>query len=228
MTFLYPLFEKGVSLFLENPFWQTVGFIAMFIIFYAFSIKDDKKLIKVLCASNIFWILHFFLLWNIWALIATIVAMIRLLLSFKYKKSYTAFAFVAFLSLFLWYISYEWYISLFPIIATILASYGFLFLEKTALRIVLIMVSTMWLFYHIQTGSISWIINEVIVQGTLCLTIYRFIYERERFSYDLDNGKISWRDRILAQFKKKPKLRTRIDFWRFAIFRDRRRFETID
>lgn len=228
MTFLYPLFEKGVSLFMENPSWQLVGFFAMFIIFYAFSIKDDKKLIKVLCISNIFWILHFFLLWNIWALIATIVAMIRLLLSFKYKKSYTAFAFVAFLSLFLWYISYEWYISLFPIIATILASYGFLFLEKTALRIVLIIVSTMWLFYHIQTGSISWIINEVIVQGTLCLTIYRFIYERERFSYDLDNGKISWRDRILAQFKKKSKLRTRIDFWRFAIFRDRRRFETID
>jgi len=228
MTFLYPLFEKGVSLFLENPLWQIIGFIAMFIIFYAFSIKDDKKLIKVLCTSNIFWILHFFLLWNIWALIATIVAMVRLLLSFKYRKNLLALLFVSFLSIFLWYFSYEWYISLLPIIATILASYGFLYLEKMGLRIVLIMVSAMWLLYHIKTWSISWVINELVVQGTLCLTIYRFIYEKERFSYDLDNGKITWRNRILAQFKKKPKLRTRIDFWRFAIFRDRRRFETLD
>lgn len=225
MTFLYPLFEKGVSLFMENPLWQFVWFIAMIIIFYAFTIKDDRKLIKILTFSNIFWIAHFYLLGNIWALIATLVAMIRLFLSLKYKRNITALAFVAFLSISLGYISYEWYLSLFPIVATILASYAFFYLEKAGLRIFLMLVSMMWLYYHTQTWSISWVINEVIVLGTLCLTVYRFIYEKERFSYDMDDGKISWRKRILLQFKKKPKLRRRLDFWRFAIFRDRRRFE---
>jgi len=211
---------------MENPFGQAIWFLAMFIIFYAFTIKDDTKLIKVLTLSNVFWIIHFYLLGNIWALIATLVAVIRLFLSLKYKKNLSALLFVSFLSVFLWYFSYEGYISLFPIIATILASYAFFYLEKAALRVFLIIVSTMWLYYHIQTGSISGVINEIIVQFTLCLTIYRFIYEKERFSYDMENGKISWRKRILLQFKRKPKIRQRLDFWRFAIFRDRRRFET--
>ena len=226
MTFLHPLFEKGVSLFMQNPVGQSAGFIAMFIIFYAFTIKNDTKLIKVLCFSNIFWILHFFLLGNTWALIATCVAMVRLFLSLKYKRNLMALLFVAFLSIFLGYFSYEWYISLLPIVATILASYAFFYLEKAALRVFLLAVSTMWLYYHVNTGSISGVINEVVVQFTLCLTIYRFIYEKERFSYDTNTGKISWRKRILLQFKKKPKMRQRLDFWRFAIFRDRRRFES--
>lgn len=228
MTFLYPLFEKGVSLFMENPLGQITWFFAMFIIFYAFTIKDDVKLIKVLSFSNIFWIIHFFLLWNIWALIATCVAMFRLFLSLKYKRNLWALLLVAFLSIFLGYFSYEWYISLFPIVATILASYAFFYLEKTALRIFLLAVSTMWLYYHINTWSISWVINELVVQATLCLTIYRFIYERERFSYNTDTGKINWRKKILLQFKRKPKIRRRLDYWRFSIFRDRKRFEVID
>lgn len=224
MTFLYPLFEKGVSLFLLDPLAQWIGFIAMFIIFYAFSIKDDTKLIKVLCVSNIFWIAHFYFLGNFWALVATLVAMIRLFLSLRYKKHLWALLFVAFLSLFLWYISYEWYISLLPIIATILASYGFFYLEKTHLRILLLSVSSMWLYYHIQTGSISWIINEIVVQITLCLTIYRFIYEKEKYSYDLQTWKISWRKRFLLSIKRKPYAHKRIDFWRFTFLRDKDRF----
>jgi hypothetical protein len=152
--------------------------------------------------------------------------MVRLFLSLKYKRNLMALLFVAFLSIFLGYFSYEWYISLLPIVATILASYAFFYLEKAALRVFLLAVSTMWLYYHVNTGSISGVINEVVVQFTLCLTIYRFIYEKERFSYDTNTGKISWRKRILLQFKKKPKMRQRLDFWRFAIFRDRRRFES--
>ncbi len=225
MTFLYPLFEKGVSLFMENPGWQTVGFIAMFIIFYAFTIKDDTKLIKVLSISNIFWILHFFLLGNIWALIATIVAMIRLFLSLKYKKNTWALLFVAFLSVFLWYFSYEWYLSLIPIIATILASYWFFFLEKIHLRVLLLVVSAMWLYYHTQTWSMSGIINEIVVQWTICLTIYRFIYERERYSYDLESWRVTWKMRFLFTLKKLPRPPQRIDLWRFTFLRDKQRFE---
>lgn len=226
MTFLYPLFEKGVSLFLENPLGQTTWFFAMFIIFYAFTIKDDVKLIKVLTFSNIFWIIHFFLLWNIWALIATVVAMIRLFLSLKYKRNMLALLFVAFLSVFLGYFSYEGGISLIPILATILASYGFFYLERIPLRILLLVVSAMWLYYHLHTGSISWLINEVVVQATLCLTIYRFIYERERYSYDLESGKVTWKMRFLFSFKKLPKVPRRIDLGRFTFMRDRQRFET--
>ena len=228
MTLLYPLFEKGVSLFMENPLGQIIWFVAMFIIFYAFTVKDDTKLIKILSISNIFWVSHFFLLWNTWALIATLLASFRLFLSLKYKRNNWAFGLIAILSIMLWYISFEWLVSLLPITATLIASYWFFYLEKSGLRILLLGISTMWLYYHIQTGSISWVINEIVVQFTLCLTIYRFIYEKERYSYNTDTGKITWRKRILLQFTKKPKLRRRLDYGRFAIFRDRRRFETTE
>jgi len=224
MTFLSPLFDKGVSLFMQDPIGQFVGFVAMFIIFYAFTIKDDVKLIKVLCISNIFWILHFYFLANYWALIATVVAMIRLFLSLRYKKHLWALLFVSFLSVFLGYFSYEWYISLLPILATILASYWFFYLEKSHLRILLLVVSAMWLLYHLNTGSISGVINEVVVQTTLILTIYRFVFEKEKYSYDLETWKISWKKRFLLSIKRKPYAHKRIDFWRLSFLRDKDRF----
>ncbi len=226
MALLYPLFEKGVSLFSQNPSWQTIGFIAMFIIFYAFSIKDDTKLIKVLTLSNIIWVIHFFLLENYWAMIATIVAIIRLFLSLKYKKNISALLFVSSLSIILWYLTYEGYISFIPIISTIIASYWFFYLEKIPLRILLLWISASWLYYHTQTGSISGMINESIVLGTLCLTIYRFIYEREKYSYDLESGKINLKKRFLLQFKKQAKIPRRLNLWRFTFMRDKNRFET--
>ena len=65
MTFLFPLFEKGVSLFMENPLGQSLGFIAMFILFYGFALKDDKQVIRVLIVSNLFWIVHFLMIDNL-------------------------------------------------------------------------------------------------------------------------------------------------------------------
>jgi len=47
--------------------------------------------------------------------------------------------------------SYSDPISILPIIATIAASYGFFFLEKVELRLLLILVSSMWFVYHLET-----------------------------------------------------------------------------
>jgi hypothetical protein len=229
MTFLYPLFEKGVSLFVGNPIGQSVWFIAMGIIFYAFSIKDDKKLVYVLSFSNIFWVIHFFLLGNIWAMLATIVAAIRLALSLRYKKNYMVLAGVALLSLILWFLSYESYLSLIPIVATILASYGFFFLEKIPLRIFLMITSVMWLYYHSQTGSIGGMMNETVVLGTLSITIYRFIFWEEKYHYDIETGEVIYtkKKRFSFRLSLKPKIKAhaRLNFGRMVFLRDKDRFE---
>lgn len=226
MTFLFPLFDKGVSLFLENPSWQIVGFIAMFIIFYAFSVKDDTKLVKLMSISCVFWILHFFLMGNFWALIATSVGLLRLLLSLKYKGNMKVLLFIAILSLILGYMSYEGFISLIPICATLIASYAFFFLEKIPLRLLLQVTSLMWLYYHLQTWSISGVINEIVVQWTLILTIYRFIYAKERYSYDIESWAISIKRKFLQRFRKLPPIPRRLNFGRFIFLRDSDRFET--
>lgn len=214
MTFLHPLFEKGVSLFLSNPVGQGLWFIAMFILFYAFSLTDDKKVVKILIISNFFWIAHFMLLDNLWALFATVIAMIRLLLSLKYKWSFWAMAFVTIASVIAGAIAYSEPVSILPIVATVAASYGFFFLEKVELRMLLLLVSSMWFVYHLETGSISWAINEVIVSITLCVTIYKFQYGEEKRKYI--------RKSIFNILKKRP---TRVDFWRFMYLKDKSRFK---
>lgn len=227
MTFLYPLFQKGVSLFLENPTAQTLWFIAMIIWIAGFLVMDDRKTIKIFIFASVFWILHFIFLWNIAALGATIIWITRLILSLKYQKNVKVLLWVIWISILFWFFSFDWTVlSLLPLIATSIASYWFFFLEKAQLRILLWFVSLMWLTYHLQTWSMSWVTNEIIVQWTIIYSVYKFIFSKERYSYNTDTGKISWRKRILLQFTKKPRIRQRIDFWRFAILRDKRRFES--
>ncbi len=214
MTFLFPLFEKGVSLFMENPLGQSLGFIAMFILFYGFALKDDRQVVKVLIVSNIFWLAHFLMIDNLWALLATAIAMLRLYLSLKYKGSMNAMAFVTIACLVSGIIAYEQPVSILPIVWTIAASYGFFFLEKVPLRMLLLLVSSMWLVYHLETGSISGVINEIIVTITLLITIYRFNYSEEKSIY-LKNS-------IKNILKKRPR---RVDLWRYMYLRDSNRFK---
>jgi len=214
MTFLHPLFQKGVSLFMENPTGQSLGFVAMFILFYAFSLRDDKKVIKFLIISNFFWIAHFLLLDNQGAMYATIIAMIRLWLSLKYKWSVSAMIFVTIASVIAWAIAYSEPVSILPIVATVAASYWFFFLEKVELRMLMLLISSMWFVYHLETWSISGAINEVIVSTTLCITIYKFKYGEERRKYI--------RTSIRNILKKRP---VRVDFWRFIYLKDKERFK---
>lgn len=213
MTFLYPLLEKGVSLFMENPLGQWLWFIAMLILFYWFAQKDDTRVIIILNISNIFWIAHFYMIDNIWALLATLIAMLRLYLSLKYKWSMGAMVFVTLACLISWIFAYSEPVSILPIVATIAASYGFFFLDKVNLRLILLLVSSMWFVYHLETGSISWVINEIIVTITLLITIYRFNYSEEKSIY-LKNS-------IKNIFKKRPQ---RIDLGRYMFLRDKDRF----
>lgn len=214
MTFLYPLFEKGVSLFMEDPLGQSLGFIAMFILFYGFALKDDKQVVRVLIVSNLFWLAHFLMIDNLGAFLATAIAMLRLYLSLKYRWSTNAMIFVTIACLTSGIIAYEEPVSILPIVWTIAASYGFFFLEKVPLRMLLLLVSSMWLVYHLETGSVSWVINEVIVTITLLITIYRFHYSEEKSIY-LKNS-------IKNILKKRPK---RVDLWRYVYLRDSNRFK---
>jgi len=215
MTFLLTLFEKGSSLFLENPVWQLLWFIAMFIGISWYIVTDDRKTIKIFIVSCVFWILHFIYLLNYGALAATVVWLIRLILSLKYQKNISVFMGIIALTIAVWIYSFNGQaISMLPLIATSISSYGFFFLEKLRLRMLLAGVSLMWLFYHLNTGSMSWVANEVIVQGTILYSVYKFATGQEK------------KEKILNRLKRKIwKAPIRANFWRYIFFRDNDRFE---
>lgn len=215
MTFLHPLFQKGVSLFLENPVGQALGFLAMIIGITGFIITDDRKTIKIFIISCVFWILHFIFMHNYGALGATVIGLIRLILSLKYKKSLSLLIAIIAVSLALWIYSFDGkFISMLPLIATGVSSYGFFFLEKIKLRILLAWVSLLWFSYHLNTGSISGIVNEIFVQITIWYSVYKFATWSER------------KEKILERLR--AKIRTpkpKINFWRYIFLKDRERFE---
>lgn len=215
MTFLLTLFEKGSSLFLENPVWQILGFIAMFVGISGYLVTDDRKTIKIFIVSCVFWILHFIYLVNYGALAATSVGLIRLILSLKYQKNISVFMWIIALTIAVGIYSFNGQaLSMLPLLATSISSYGFFFLEKIKLRILLAWVSLMWLTYHLNTWSMSGVLNEIIVQGTILYSVYKFATGHEK------------KEKILDRFKRKIwKAPARVNFWRYVFFRDKDRFE---
>ncbi|NDK09610.1 YgjV family protein [Candidatus Gracilibacteria bacterium] len=215
MEFISTLLNGVISLFLENPLGQLFGFIAMFVGITGFIVTDDTKTIKIFIAATIFWLLHFIFMGNYGALLAGIIGLIRLILSLKYKKSVSVFMAILAVSIALGLYSFDGkIISIIPLIATAISSYGFFFLEKVRLRLLLAGVSFMWLFYHYNTGSMSGVTNEIIVQGTIIYSVYKFMTGAEK------------KEKILDRFKRRiGRAPVRVNFGRYVFYRDKDRFE---
>lgn len=213
--FVLRAFHEMAFLFEQNPLGQIFWLIAMFIGITGFLVKNDRTTVKIFIVSCIFWILHFIFLDNIWALIATSIGLVRLILSLKYQKNISIFIGIIAVSAAYGIYSFDGkIISVLPLIATAISSYGFFFLEKVRLRMLLGVVSLLWLTYHLNTGSISGIMNEIIVQCTIFYSIVMFVTHHER------------KEKILERFKRKVwKAPARLNFWRYIFMRDKDRFE---
>ena len=215
IEFFLNAFQEIQFLFLENPLGQTFWFIAMAIGISWFIVQNDRTTVKIFIVSCIFWITHFVFLQNYGALTATAIWLVRLVLSLKYQKNVSILLWIIAVSIAYGIYSYDGRIlSILPLIATAVSSYGFFFLEKIRLRMLLGLVSLMWLTYHIKTGSISGIMNEIIVQCTIIYSVFMFATKHERKRKILD--------RLRAKIWKAPK---RLNFWRYIFLRDKDRFE---
>lgn len=201
--------------FFTNPIAQTFGFLAMFVWFFWYTTTSDVRTVKIFSLANIIWSTHFLLMGNFWALGATIISLARLLLSLKYRRNMKVLISVVCITILFGIITYDGnMISILPLLATAVSSYGYFFLEKIWLRLMLWFVSICWFTYHLWTGSIAGLINEIIMLFTLCITIYRFKYKVERWSF--------FRKYLKKLIHKKP---TKLDFGRFIYLRDKDRFK---
>ena len=200
--------EVIINIFLEEPIWQTLWIIWMLSIVYAFMQKDDTKVVKILFISNFFWAWHFFFLEIYTALASALVWAFRLALSLKYKRNVKIFYMIVFITIALWVLTYKNSSSLLPITASIFATYGFFFLEKIKLRLLLLVCSSFWLSYNYIHFSIWWIINESILHFVHIYTIYKIIEVEWTKQYYIE--KIKW---TLNKNKK-------IDYWRYLAIVD--------
>jgi len=165
-----------VEYILRDPFTQISWFAAMGIILLAYFQKDDHTVKKLMLLSSLFWGTHFYLLWVYSGLCATIIFALRLCLSIKLWKNKNAFIFLVIITFITAYFTYDWYLSLLPVITSLCGAYSFFFLEKIQLRLAMMFNSSTWLVYHIAIWSLSGAINEVLTQFILIATVYRMMH----------------------------------------------------
>lgn len=203
-----------ISLFLANPVAQTIGFIAMICVWIAFLSKDDLKTIKMLFIANIFWWILFLLLESYAGLVATIISSIRLYLSIKYKKNVKVFWLIIMLIIIMWIITCNNYISLLPVLCSLIWTYSFFFFSNLTLRIWCLINSILRFIYHYYIWSIWWVINEIVVQILLLITIYNYIW--------INRYKIIFMSKIKSIFHPYRN----IDYWKYLIIKDKDKIYT--
>ncbi len=159
-----------------DPFTQGSGFIAMIIILIAYVQKDDFTVKKLMLLASLFWGIHFYLLGVYAGLVATVIWVIRLLLSVKFERSFKAFLSIVIITLISGYFTFDGFFSLIPIVTSILWAYSYFYLEKIKLRLAFILNSSLWMIYHISIGSVSGVTNEIFTQTVLIATIYRMLH----------------------------------------------------
>ncbi len=173
----------AMPVFETTFFWELTGFLGMIIVLIAYLQKDDFTVKKLMILSSFFWGIHFYILWVYAGLAAIIIWFIRILLSFKYKKNIKAFLFVVLLACGTSYFTFTGFGSLLPVFASISGAYGYFFLEWVKLRLMMLFNSTLWLFFNFYIGSVSGIINEVLVQVILLATVYRMVHPEGGMHY---------------------------------------------
>lgn len=208
---------------LQNVLWaeyydiiaQWLWVAWMLVLLYAFSQKDDIRSLKLATASLFLWLGHYLFLWLDSAVYATLIALLRMYFSFKYKWNILAMSFIIALTIILWVLSYDGFVSSLPIIASFFAIVAYQLFHWIQMRIAILLASFCWLYYMFVQQSIPWIANEIISEIILIITIFKI--------YKEGGGTLTFRQKALYYLKwRRP--RRRIDFWKFVIFRDKKKY----
>jgi hypothetical protein len=197
---------------------QIIWFIAVGILLYGLSQRDDVRSIKIVSLSMVFWSLNYILLWLTWALLVTLIWFVRMYFSLKYKGNMYAFSLLLALTWIAAIFSFEWdFISVLPIMSSVCGIVWFQLFSWIKMRIILLTWSMFWFVYVIAVNNIPGIINEVLVQMIMIITIIKM--------YLWEDQTMTIRQKIRFLISKKAKnIRPRIDFWSFLVVRDRKRF----
>lgn len=196
-----------IEVLLQNPIWQWLWIIAMLILFYWLTNKDDSKTLKIIMISMLFWIAHFTVM-EVYAWVAwSVIWLARVFLSMKYKYNKKIFTWIIIVSILAGILTYKDYYSILPIIGSCISAYWYFFFEKIKLRIFMIVTSLFWFTFSLWNWLIWWIINEIVVQIILLVAMYKMVHEEWRNVYIIDS--------LLSKFHK-PKF----DVWRYISIYD--------
>lgn len=157
---------------------QMLGFIGTGLFFLSFQCRENRSLFRVQFFSYIFYTTHLLLLGAATGGISYAINCFRsfcLSSRFKFTKSYKMCALLCLLQLAVLGLTWHGWISLLPVIANIASTVGGYTRNPQKVRIAGMFInSPLWIVYSIIVGSWAGILDEVVSEISMAISVIRF------------------------------------------------------
>ena len=152
---------------------QGVGILAGAILVASYAVRSDRHLKIIMATSASVFCVHYYLLAEPAGVAVKIIDFLRVLFSIKiYKPSVFIVIFVTAYIVF-GALTYEKFVDVLPIIASILGTISMYKLTGVKFRVVLLFVCALWLIYSFSVFSIGGIMTNILLLTMNGITIYR-------------------------------------------------------
>lgn len=163
---------------IEDVLVQLIGFVGTGLFFLSFQCKENKKLFRVQLFSYLFYTSHLLLLG---ATTGGVSYMINCMRSFclqskwNFAKSNTMCVILCGLQIVAMKLTWSGWISLLPVIANIASTIGGFTKNPQKVRITGMFInSPLWIIYNIIVGSWAGILDEIVSELSMVVSIIRF------------------------------------------------------
>ncbi len=151
---------------------QIIGYIAYLSSFYACAQKDDKRLFKYFGFSWLLFAVHHYMMGNGTAAVSAILIGVRMFLSIRWSGAIIAYPFSA-IALISGYMTYASPLSLLPLSAVLIATFGASYSGGVVLRSIFIFTNCLWFVHNYAVGSIGAMAFDVTIAFSHALTAWR-------------------------------------------------------
>lgn len=173
---------------------QWIGFLALFVVFFAFKETNDRKLLIFLALGSLIWSIHFWMLWLYAAAWINLFDVFKNLAGLKWKKNNYWISFFVISYILIWVITFSFTKELYsflPTITSVLSAIWVLYFTWVTMRIFLILTLLIWFSYNFISWSYAGMTSDIILIWATLYGIYK-LKTQKSFS-------------IFSLFKKKEK-----------------------
>ena len=160
-----------------NYIGQAIGIVAIIISVLIYYQHSRAKMVFFKLITDVLWVLHHLLIFSYTAAATTGIAIIREIVFLRGKKSRLGHVLniVIFSIMFVTVSLFTWkdVFSFFPALASVLATVAFGSDREKLIRVFAFISSVSMLFYGIHYCSIPTIINEVLVESSIAVILYK-------------------------------------------------------
>lgn len=155
---------------------QTIGFIALAVVFFAFKETDDRKLMIYLAIGSFIWSLHFWLIGLFAAAGINLFDVFKNIVGLKWKKNNYWVAFFVVSYILIWIFTYSYTKELYsflPTITSVLWAVWVLCFRGIAMRLFLIATLFIWFAYNFIGWSYAGMTSDIVLIWATLYGIYK-------------------------------------------------------